>query len=91
MIRVATRGSQQALTQSRIVAAGIEQVGHRCELVVVETAGGGFAAQAAQIIQLGAPHLARRDDLDLVDGGRVNREYTLDADVMVHLRLKRIR
>src|SRR3954471_14616918 len=40
---------------------------------------GGFAAQAAQIVQLGAPHLAAADELDRVDHRRQQREHALDA------------
>lgn len=39
MIRIATRGSQQALTQSKFVADRLEEAGHRCHLVIVETTG----------------------------------------------------
>src|SRR5437660_9034913 len=40
---------------------------------------GGFAAQAAQVIQLGAPHLAATDELDRIDHRREQREHALDA------------
>src|SRR5258708_32001030 len=36
-----------------------------------------FAAAAAQIIELGAAHLAAADDLDGIDHRRVKREYAL--------------
>jgi hydroxymethylbilane synthase len=38
-IRIATRGSAQAVTQSRSVADRLELAGHRCELVLIETFG----------------------------------------------------
>src|SRR5262249_58440098 len=40
---------------------------------------GGLAAPAAQVIELGAPHLAAAHDLDRVDHGRLQREHALDA------------
>src|ERR1051326_7595282 len=40
---------------------------------------GGFAAQAAQVIQLGAPHLAAADELDRIDHRREQRKHALDA------------
>ncbi len=39
MIRIATRGSRQALTQSQFVADRLERAGRTCELVVVDTTG----------------------------------------------------
>src|SRR6185503_9065844 len=38
-----------------------------------------LAAAAAQVIELGAAHLAAAQHLDLGDVGRVDREYALDA------------
>src|SRR6476659_7050247 len=38
-----------------------------------------LAAQPAQVIELGAPHLAVADQLDRVDHRRVEREHALDA------------
>src|SRR6476469_3478971 len=38
-----------------------------------------LAAQAAQIIELGAAHLAAAHELDRVDHRRIEREYALDA------------
>src|SRR5262245_57503540 len=35
---------------------------------------GGLALEIAQVVQLGAPHLGRSHHLDLLDGGRVERE-----------------
>src|SRR5436853_3261330 len=40
---------------------------------------GGLAAPAAQVIELGAPHLAAPHDLDRVDQRRIEREHALDA------------
>src|SRR6516225_5701327 len=37
-----------------------------------------LAAPPAQIIELGAPHLAAPDDFDGIDHGRIEREYALD-------------
>ncbi len=39
VIRIATRGSQQATTQAQHLAMQIEAQGHRCELVIVDTTG----------------------------------------------------
>src|SRR5450631_1749947 len=44
-----------------------------------------LAAEVAQVVELGAPHVAARHDLDLVDDGRVQREGALDADAVAHL------
>src|SRR5437764_12200970 len=38
-----------------------------------------LAAQAAQVIELGAAHLAAAHDLDRVDHRRIERKHTLDA------------
>src|SRR5262249_4976233 len=38
-----------------------------------------LAAPAAQIIELGAPHLAAADDLDRIDHRRIQRKHPLDA------------
>src|SRR5438477_5739524 len=38
-----------------------------------------LAAPAAQIIQLGAPHLAAAHELDRIDHRRIEREHPLDA------------
>src|SRR5689334_15701973 len=40
---------------------------------------GGFAAPAAQVIELGPAHLAAAHDLDRVDHRRVQRKHALDA------------
>src|SRR4029077_929684 len=40
---------------------------------------GGLAAAAAQIIELGAAHLAAAHDLDGIDHRRIEREHALDA------------
>lgn len=51
-IRIATRGSELALWQANWVRAALERLGHRCELVIVETQGdreqGPFAAMQGQ-------------------------------------------
>src|SRR3981081_2836636 len=39
----------------------------------------GLAAAAAQIIELGAAHLAAAHDLDRIDHRRIEREHALDA------------
>src|SRR5690606_31103618 len=41
---------------------------------------GRLAAQVAQVVQLGPAHLAAAHHLDLVEGGRQQREDPLDAD-----------
>jgi hydroxymethylbilane synthase len=38
-MRIATRGSRQALTQSQAVADQLSDAGHTCELVIIETSG----------------------------------------------------
>src|ERR1700676_2156836 len=40
---------------------------------------GHFAAQAAQVVELGAPHLAAANELDRIDHRREQREHALDA------------
>src|SRR3954467_5670574 len=40
---------------------------------------GGFAATAAQIIELGTTHLAPAHHLDRIHRRRIDREYALDA------------
>src|SRR5580693_1526165 len=40
---------------------------------------GRFAAQAAQVIELGAPDLAAAHDLERIDHRRIERKHTLDA------------
>src|SRR5436305_2192797 len=44
-----------------------------------------LAAQTAEVVQLGAPHLAPPHDLDPVDVRRMQREHALDADAAGHL------
>src|SRR5690606_26078316 len=44
-----------------------------------------LAAQRAQVVQLRAAHVTAGDDLDRVDGGRVQREGPLDADAEADL------
>ena len=44
-----------------------------------------LALEVAQVVQLGAPHLGRSHDLDLLDGRRVQREDALDALAERHL------
>src|SRR3984957_10174549 len=44
-----------------------------------------LAAQVAQVVQLGAAHLAAGDRLDLVDRRAVHRERALDANAVAHL------
>ena len=46
---------------------------------------GSFAAQSSQIVQLGAAHLRRAHQFDLVDHLGVQRENTLDALAEAHL------
>src|SRR5581483_10656983 len=56
--------------------------GERCELGLVEPPlpdAGPLAAALAQVIELGPPDPAARDDLELGDRGRVDGERALDA------------
>src|SRR5690606_4482592 len=46
---------------------------------------GGLAAQAAQVVQLGATDVTAAEDLDLLDHGRVQREGALHADAEADL------
>ena len=40
-----------------------------------------LAAKRAQVVELGATHVAAADELDVVDDRRVDRELSLDADL----------
>src|SRR5450631_116975 len=46
---------------------------------------GSLAAQVAQVVQLGAPHVAAGHDLDLLDDRAVQREGALDANAEADL------
>src|SRR4029077_17423446 len=49
-----------------------------------------LAAQAAKVIELGAPHLAAAHELDRVDHRRVEREYALDAFAVGNLAYREV-
>lgn len=76
MIRIATRGSQQALTQSRIVAEQLEQAGRRCELVVVDTAGDRTQSANVPLHSIGGQGVFVKEVQQAVLDGR--------ADLAVH-------
>lgn len=76
MIRVATRGSQQALTQSQIVADRLEHGGRRCELVVVETTGDRTQSENVPLHTIGGQGVFVKEVQQAVLDGR--------ADVAVH-------
>ena len=40
-----------------------------------------LAAKCAQVVELGATDVTAADELDVIDDRRVNREFTLDADL----------
>src|SRR5262245_15660987 len=44
-----------------------------------------FSGQLAQIVELGAPHVAARGHFDPVDARRMDRKGALDADPVRHL------
>src|SRR5262249_38395072 len=49
-----------------------------------------LAAPAAQIIELGAPHLAATDDLDRIDHWRIQRKHPLDAFAVRNLSYSKV-
>src|SRR5262249_12404463 len=55
---------------------GVEALGTRVRALEYAC---GLATPAAQIVELGAPHFAAADHVDLGDVGRVDREYALDT------------
>jgi hypothetical protein len=44
----------------------------------------GFALEVAQVVELGAAHIALLQDFDGADRGRIDRENALDADAEAH-------
>jgi len=76
VIRIATRGSQQALTQSRIVAERLEHAGSRCELVVVDTTGDRTQSENVPLHSIGGQGVFVKEVQQAVLDGR--------ADLAVH-------
>lgn len=76
MIRVATRGSRQALTQAGVVAAALESAGHPTELVVVDTTGDRTQAANVPLHSIGGQGVFVKEVQHAVLDGR--------ADVAVH-------
>ena len=67
--RAASRLVQQARLD-RLLGAGVAALAHTRAL----------ADTVAQVVELRAPHVAARGQLDALDLGRVHREHALDAD-----------
>lgn len=76
MIRIATRGSRQALTQSQFVADRLEATGHRCELVVVDTTGDRTQSANVPLHSIGGQGVFVKEVQQAVLDGR--------ADLAVH-------
>ena len=76
MIRLATRGSQQALTQSRAVADLLISSGHECELVVVDTTGDRTQSANVPLHSIGGQGVFVKEVQQAVLDGR--------ADLAVH-------
>jgi hydroxymethylbilane synthase len=76
VIRIATRGSEQAVTQSRAVASALEAVGVACELVVVDTAGDRTQSADVPLHSIGGQGVFVKEVQQAVLDGR--------ADIAVH-------
>lgn len=76
MIRVATRGSKQALTQADVVAEGLRAGGHDAELVVIDTAGDRSQSANVPLHTIGGQGVFVKEVQHAVLDGR--------ADVAVH-------
>lgn len=76
MIRIATRGSQQALTQSGFVADRLGNSGHECELVVVDTTGDRTQSDNVPLHSIGGQGVFVKEVQQAVLDGR--------ADLAVH-------
>jgi hydroxymethylbilane synthase len=76
VIRIATRGSQQALTQSRSVASALEAVGLTCDLVVVDTSGDRTQSANVPLHSIGGQGVFVKEVQQAVLDGR--------ADIAVH-------
>jgi len=76
VIRIATRGSRQALTQAQFVAHHLGLAGHRCELVVVETTGDRTQSANVPLHSIGGQGVFVKEVQQAVLDGR--------ADLAVH-------
>lgn len=76
MIRIATRGSRQALTQSMAVADRLAAAGHETELVVVDTRGDRTQADNVPLHSIGGQGVFVKEVQQAVLDGR--------ADIAVH-------
>lgn len=76
MIRIATRGSRQALTQSQFVADRLDAAGHSCELVVVDTTGDRTQSANVPLHSIGGQGVFVKEVQQAVLDGR--------ADLAVH-------
>ncbi len=76
MIRIATRGSRQALTQATAVADQLAAVGHETELVIVDTFGDRSQATNVPLHSIGGQGVFVKEVQQAVLDGR--------ADVAVH-------
>ena len=76
MIRIATRGSRQALTQAGTVATHLGAAGHQTELVVVDTHGDRTQAAGVPLHSIGGQGVFVKEVQQAVLDGR--------ADVAVH-------
>src|SRR5687767_13726801 len=69
-LRLGTRGSALALWQARAVAARLEPLGHRVELVIVTTSGDRL--QSAPLSEAGGKRLFVKDLEDALLGGEID-------------------
>ncbi len=76
MIRIATRGSDQALTQARAVADQLTAAGHECDLVVISTHGDRTQATNVPLHTIGGQGVFVKEVQVAVLDGR--------ADIAVH-------
>lgn len=76
MIRIATRGSGQALTQATVVADRLVAVGHETEIVVIDTAGDRSQAANVPLHSIGGQGVFVKEVQHAVLDGR--------ADIAVH-------
>src|SRR5664279_1349245 len=71
------------VTLPRACPRAISATGGRVLALLLDA--GLLAAEVAQVVELGAPHITARHDLDLLDDRCVQREGALDADAVAHL------
>jgi len=76
VIRIATRGSRQALTQARVVAEELDRTGRSCELVIVDTAGDRTQSANVPLHSIGGQGVFVKEVQQAVLDGR--------ADIAVH-------